>query len=145
MTNYTFAELDKWVAKVGKRQDVVFQQAVNYTINGIPVVAGLMRGGSRQKGSIARDTSTLARSMTSTLYGSSALSASGENSHVMVIGSLRAGDAARFAWGGQGAPYARWQHDGTTSMAGTFWIDVAAGKWPSNVRKATAEAKARFP
>jgi len=144
MARYTFAQLGRWAAKTQRRMDVVVKQATNDLLSGIEIGPSIARTGSRQKGTIPRDLGALASSLQSTLYGSTSLSPpQGEDSYILVAGAMKAGDVARFAWGGGAAPYARAVHYGANGVPGTFWIDVAAGKWPEYVRGAVAKAKAR--
>ena len=146
MTTYSFATLPAWAAKVEKIANAVVSQATNDMLNSIKIVPGINRGGSRVKGTIPRDLSALARSLQSSIYGSTSLS--GEKSWMLVAGNMEAGDVAQFAWGGKGsdAEYARHVHYGANGVPGTFWIDVAADGWktkwvPGAVRKAKAAIK----
>lgn len=146
MTKYTFSNLDKWADKNERRMDYVVRQSTNDLLRGIDIAPGINRGGSRKKGVIPRDLGGLAGSLQSSLIGSTSLSGPvGENSYVGVIGSMKAGDKARFAWGGAVAPYALDVHYGANGVMGTFWIAVAAGKWKSYVRGAVAKGKAVVP
>lgn len=143
MTKYTFAQLNRWAAKVERRQTAILKQATNDLLKDIRIVPGITRGGSRKRGTIPRDLGALASSLQSTLFGSTALT--GEDSYVMVVGQLQAGDRARFAWGGTLAPYAQEVHYGANGVPGTFWRDAAAAKWQGYVRAATIRAKAQIP
>jgi hypothetical protein len=140
LAKYTFATLDAWTRKSRKRLDAVVSQATNDLIADIEVVPGINRGGGRKRGTIPRDTGMLAASLQSELHGSTALSGEGLDSYVMVVGAMEAGDMARFSWG---TSYARAVHYGANGVPGTFWIDVAAGKWPGYVASAVTRAKAR--
>ena len=140
---YSVAELDQWVAKTKKRTDVVARQAVDMMLNDIRIVPSMARGGSPQKGTIPRDIGALAASLQSELHGSTSLSGSGEDSYTLVVGQMQAGDVAQFTWGGNAAPYARRIHYGWGTYPGTFWRDIAAGKWDGYVRAAVVKAKAR--
>jgi len=143
MANYTFAQLGQWAAKTQRRMDVVVKQATNDLLNGIEIGPSITRTGSRQRGTIPRDDGALAASLQSNLYGSTSLSPpNGEDSYILVAGAMKAGDVATFAWGKPDAPYAKHVHYGANGVPGTFWIDVAAGKWPGYVRGAVAKAKA---
>ena len=144
MTKYSFATLPRWAEKVEKIANAVVSQATNDMLNSIKIVPGINRGGSRVKGTIPRDLSALARSLQSSIYGSTSLS--GEKSWMLVAGQMDAGDVAQFAWGGNAAPYARAVHYGANGVPGTFWIDVAANGWktkwvPGAVIKAKATIK----
>lgn len=143
MTVYKFANLDAWALKTRKRLDVVTKQATNDLLAGIEIAPGINRGGSRVKGTIPRDLGALASSLQSSLYGSSAMTQTGQASYALVAGSMEAGDVARFAWGGAVAPYAEHVHYGANGVPGTFWIDVAASKWPGYVKSAVVRAKAQ--
>lgn len=146
MTKYTFAELDAWTRKSRKRLDAVASQATNDMIADIEVVPGINRGGGRTRGTIPRDTGMLAASLQSEIQGSGSLQAEGEDSYVMVVGAMEAGDVVRFSWGtagGDRVSYAYHVHYGANGVPGTFWIDVAAGKWPEYVASAVSRAKAR--
>lgn len=145
MTRYTFGTLDKWVAKVKRRQDAVLRQATNDMLKDIKISTGITRGGRFERGTIPRDLEALAGSLQSTLLGSTAISGTGEDSYVMVVGAMQGGDQARFVWGGANAPYARAIHYGFDSYPGTFWRDDAAAKWEGYVRAATIRAKAQIP
>jgi len=146
VTKYSFANLDKWADKSERRMDYVVRQATNDLLRGINIAPGINRGGSRKKGTIPRDLGPLAASLQSTLLGTSALSGpTGENSYVGVIGRMKAGDKARFAWGGAVAPYAPDVHYGANGVMGTFWIPEAAKKWNSYVRGAVAKGRAVVP
>lgn len=142
MATYTFATLGAWATKTQKRMDVVTKQATNDLINGIEIAPGINRGGSRQRGVIPRDLRALAASLQSTLSGSTSLTQVGEDSYILVAGAMKAGDTARFSWGGGVAPYAESVHYGANGVPGTFWIDVAAGKWPGYVAGAVRKAMA---
>ena len=140
---YSFAELGKWAAKTKKRTHVVVQQATNDMIRDVRVVPAMARGGTPQEGTIPRDIGALAASLQSELHGSTSLSGSGEDSYTLVVGQMQAGDVAQFTWGGNAAPYARRIHYGWGTYPGTFWRDIAAGKWDGYVRAAVVKAKAR--
>jgi hypothetical protein len=144
VATYTFAELPRWARKVGKIQDAIVKTATSEMLAGIEVVPGINRGGGRAHGTIPRDLGALANSLQSTLYGTSAMSAGGADSHTLIAGSMKAGDVATFSWGGGVAPYAQHVHYGANGVPGTFWRDVAAGKWPNLVASATAKAKAEI-
>ena len=139
MTQYTFAELPRWVAKVEKVADAVVRQATSDMLADIEIVPGINRGGSRQRGTIPRDLNALASSLQSSIYGSTSLT--GPASYVLVAGQMEAGDVAEFAWGGTDAPYARYVHYGARGVKGTYWIDVAAAGWTGYVDKAVAKAR----
>lgn len=138
------AQIDDWVAKVGKVQDAVVSTAVSDMLADIEIVPGINRGGSRKRGTIPRDLGALARSLESTLMGSTAITQRGEASWTFVAGEMAAGDVATFLWGGKDAPYAAAVHYGANGVPGTFWIDVAAGKWQSYVNSAVARARANL-
>jgi hypothetical protein len=145
MTRYSMADLDAWTGKTRRRLDAIVKQATNDLMNGIEVVPGIARGGSPKRGAIPRDFGALAGSLQSTLYGSTPLSGTGRGSYTLVVGAMRGGDLATFGWGGGNAPYARPIHYGFNGYPGTFWRDVAAGKWPGYVSKAVTRAKAMIP
>ncbi|WP_306150746.1 hypothetical protein [Roseovarius sp. MMSF_3281] len=128
-----------------RRQDAILRQSTNDLLKGIDIRAGLTRGGTFKRGVIPRHLGALAGSLQSTLMGSTAISGTGENSYVMVIGELKGGDRVRFVWGGANAPYAPAIHYGFDSYPGTFWRDDAAAKWQGYVRAATARAKVQIP
>ena len=139
MAVYTFANLDKWALKTQERAIAITKQATNDMLNDIEIVPGINRGGSRVQGTIPRDTGALAASQQSTLNGQTL--GEGQDSHVIVVASLEAGDVARFSWGGATAPYAVHVHYGANGVPGTFWVDVAAGKWISYAEAAVKRAK----
>ncbi|HEX8469975.1 MAG TPA: hypothetical protein VF633_02580, partial [Brevundimonas sp.] len=99
---------------------------------------------ARVVGTIPRDLGTLAASLQSTLTGSTSITSPGQGGWVMVAGAMKAGDVARFAWGGPAAPYARAVHDGAKGVPGTFWIDSMVNRFPGAVAEAVAEAKAEI-
>lgn len=142
MPEYSWADMDAWVGAMDRRLDFVVRQSTNDLLNGIEIVPGINRGGSRVRGTIPRDLGILANSLVSSLQGSTSLTAASEDSYVMVIGNMKAGDVATFGWGGPAAPYARAIHDGSGSTPGTFWVDVAAQKWPGYVAGAVAKGRA---
>lgn len=144
MTEYKAVEIDKWILKTKKRMNAVVKQAVSDTISGVKVVPGITRGGSRVRGTIPRDIGTLALSLRTTLYGSTAMSEVGEDSYVIGVGSMKAGDVIRFSWGGPLAgDYVKAVHYGSDGVPGTFWIDEMVEAFPGNLRNAVARAKAR--
>jgi len=136
------AQIDAWVTKSEKVLNAVTSTAVSNMLADIEIVPGINRGGSRVRGTIPRDIGALARSLESSLMGSTAITQSGEESHVLVAGQMKAGDTATFIWGGKDAPYAKDVHYGANGVPGTFWIDVAAGKWQGYVTAAAAKARA---
>ena len=143
MVKYSWADIGKWADKSDKRLLVIVRQSTNDLLKGIKIAPGINRGGSRQRGVIPRDLGALAGSLQSSLSGTTSLSGPvGQTSWVGVIGSMQVGDKARFAWGGLVAPYAAAVHFGSNGVKGTFWIDVAKGKWPGYVRGAIVKAKA---
>lgn len=153
MTEYSFAELPRWVSKIEKIQDAVVRTATGDMLADIEIVPGKTRGGTPKRGEIPRMDGALAKSLQSELFGSTAMTRTGEASHSLVTGSMKAGDIAKFSWGGATAPHAARRHygfTGTDSLGrtynepGTFWIDVAAGKWRSYVAAAVAKAKAEI-
>lgn len=141
MTEFKLANLDKWAAQTTKRLDAVVKQATNDTIRQASRTAtGKTRGGTLKKGYVPRDTGILAGSLVSTLHGGTMLTGAGEDSYRLVVGSMKAGDVARFAWT---ADYAAHVHFGTSRQPGWFWIDEAANNWPQIVDAAVRRAKAR--
>ena len=143
MVKYSWADIGKLADKSDKRLLVIVRQSTNDLLKGIKIAPGINRGGSRQRGVIPRDLVALAGSLQSSLSGTTSLSGPvGQTSWVGVIGSMQVGDKARFAWGGLVAPYAAAVHFGSNGVTGTFWIDVAKGKWPEYVRGAIVKAKA---
>jgi len=153
VTEYSFATLPRWAEKVEKIANAVVSQATNDMLASIKVEDGTVRGGTRRKGVIPLMDGALAGSLQSSIYGSTSLT--GEKSWILVAGQMKAGEIARFAWGGANAPHAMRQHYGfngtdslgrTYNVEGTFWIDVAAEGWktkwvPGAVRKAKAAIK----
>lgn len=141
MTRYAFSELPAWASKISRIQDAIVSQATGDMLADIEIAPGINRGGSRVKGTIPRDLGNLANSLRSTLYGTSAMSAGGKDSYSLIAGSMEAGDIAEFAWT---ADYAQHVHYGANGVPGTFWRDIAAGKWQGYVRGATAKVKAEI-
>jgi hypothetical protein len=140
VTIYKLANLPRWAAKVEKIADAVVSQSVNDLLSGIRPSIGINRGGTRERGTIPRDIGALINSLQSTLYGGTAIV--GPASYVLVAGRMGAGSRASFAWGGTVAPYAAAVHYGANGVKGTFWVDVAANKWPRTVRGALRKVKA---
>lgn len=139
MATYSFANLDKWATETTERMLAVTKQATNDMLNDIEIVPGINRGGSRIPGTIPRDFGALAASLQSSLNGQAL--GEGEDSYVIAIGSMEAGDIARFAWGGGTAPYAVHVHYGANGVPGTFWVDQAAAKWSNYAKAAVDRAK----
>lgn len=137
MANYTFANLDQWVTKTEKVLDAVVSHSAMNLMSSIDVAPGTSRGGSREHGTIPRDLGFLAASLQSSLNGGTAMS--GVTSYAFIAGSMKSGDIGEFGWT---APYAMANHYGTSKIQGTFWIDVAANKWPQFVAGAVLKAKA---
>ena len=153
MTEYSFATLPRWAEKVEKIANAVVSQATNDMLVSIKVKDGTVRGGTREKGVIPLMDGALAGSLQSSLYGSTSMNGEGKGSYVLVAGAMKAGDVARFSWGGAAAPHAMRQHygfNGTDSLGrtynqeGTFWIDVAAAGWQGYVKGAVRKAKAEI-
>lgn len=153
MTVYKFATIPKWVARQKKVHTAVYKKAVNDLMKEIEVVPGINKGGERIHGTIPRDLGTLASSLTSSLRGSTALTREGEESYILVINSLQAGDTVKFSWGGAASEYAARIHYGFTdtdsqgrtyNQPGTFWIDAAAAKWQEYVNKAVRAVRAEI-
>lgn len=142
MTKYTFATLPRWATKVNKVQDAIVGTATSEMIGDIRVAPGINRGGGRTKGTVPRDLGALAGSLNSSLNGGAG--GSGVAAAALVAGGMKAGDIASFSWGGDAAPYAKYVHYGAKGVPGTFWIDVAASKWPGYVASAVAKARAQF-
>lgn len=139
------AQIETWVTKVEGGLDAVVSTATTHMLADIEIVPGITRGGSRVKGTIPRDLGALAGSLQSSLYGHMALTpAAGEESYVLVAGSMKAGDVATFTWGGATAPYAMAVHYGANGVPGTFWVDVAANKWQGYVDDATRKVRAEI-
>lgn len=140
MTEYTFAQMaaGAFTEKLKRHQTLIAQQATNDLLKNIPIKAGVTRGGTREIGSIPRMDGAIARSLQSSLYGSTSIQRSGEASFAMVIGAMKAGDVAQFTWGGAAAPHARANHYGTKGMSGTFWIIEAVEHWQKYVDAAAA-------
>jgi len=135
--------VDKNLNKHEDRMDLIFKQATSDLIAGIEIGPSITRSGHRKHGTIPRDLSTLANSLTSTLFnGAGSIDAVGPISHTFVISQAEIGDKISFSWGGAAADYAHHVHYGANGVKGTFWIDVAASKWPKYVAEATIAAKA---
>ena len=139
-TSFT-ASVGAWVQKTEKRMTVVTKQSASDLLAGIKIAPGITRGGSRTKGTIPRDLGALARSLQSSLYGSTSMT--GEKSYTLVVGAMKAGSVATFTWGGAVAPYAAAVHYGARGVPGTFWVPEAASKWQGYVDAAVAREKAK--
>lgn len=144
MAKFTLAQLPAWANKVQKVTDAIVGQAASDLLADIKVDGGITRTGSRVRGAVPRDTGALALSLQSSLYGSTSISAGGEESAVLVAGQMRAGDVGRFAWGGPAAPYAAAVHYGANGVTGTFWIDDAKTRWVPTVNAAVARVRAEL-
>ncbi len=133
MTVFKVAHLDAWARKIKKRTDLIVRQATHDVIaSASRTRPGVMRGGTVQPGYVPRDTGFLAASLVSSLNGSTALT--GEDSYIMVVADMDAGDVAEFGWT---AAYARVAH-----YRGWMWVDVAANNWPRIVDQVVERAKA---
>jgi hypothetical protein len=153
MTTYSYADIEDWVSKVDAVMDAVISQATADSIAAVKIVPGISREGQPLRGQIPRDLGALAGSLQSTLYGSTSMTGTGEESYALVAGEMRAGDAAVFGWGGEAAPYAARIHYGfngtdelgrTYNTTGLFWIDDMAVRWPAIVKEAVAKVKAEL-
>lgn len=142
MTQYEFADMPQWAAKMGKVFDAIVKQATNDLLAGVNPGPSISRTGYREHGTIPVKDGFLVNSLQSSLYGGTAIT--GAEGWIMVVGKMKVGDTARFMWGGHIAPYARHVHYGAKGVAGTFWVDVAAGKWPQYVDGAAAKALAQW-
>ena len=148
-TNNFSSEVSEWVTKTQKRMNVVTAQATNDVMKQASrTMSGVTRGGTLTKGYVPRDLGTLTNSLVSSLYGSTSIT-QGEGDFSLVVGSMKAGDVAKFTWT---APYARRMHYGfrgtdslgrTYNQAGWFWVTEAAAQWQSIVAAAVARAKAQ--
>jgi hypothetical protein len=144
VATFKLANLPQWVQKTQKVMDAVVGQTTAELLADTPVIPGIARGGSRRAGTIPRDLGALALSLQSSLYGSTALNATGTESYVIVAGAMRAGDVARFAWGGPAAPYAPEVHYGANGVQGTFWIDEIANRFQPTVNSVVRRVRAEL-
>jgi hypothetical protein len=133
------AELESWVLESERRVVAVVRQSANDMLNSIDVTAGINRGGSRVRGTIPRDLGDLVASLQVALRGTTV--ASGPAGATMAIAGYQLGDPIDISWGGAAAPHAPHVHYGANGVPGTFWIDVAAAKWPQFVYAAAARAR----
>lgn len=139
MTQTFSAQIDAWVLKTERRQQLVLQQSTNDIIlRASRTSAGVTRGGVVRKGFIPRDLGGLAASLVSTLSGSTILTGVGEDSYSLIVAQMTSGDTATFTWT---APYARRLH----YENGWMWVDEAAQRWVPTVRSNVAKAKAIYP
>ena len=141
MTVYNSENIPQWAAKVEAIATAIARQATNDMLKDIEIVPGISRGGSRVRGTIPRNLGALAASLQSSLHGSSSLSGRGADSYILIAGAMSLGDVAEFVWGGNIAPYARPVHYGSRNTPGTYWVDVAAGKWRGYVRASVTKAR----
>ena len=133
------ATLNAWVRKSENRIQAVGRQAINDAIiMASRTAAGRSRGGVVREGFVPRAIGTLAASLQSTLHGSTILTHTGQNSHVLTVGAFKAGDSATFIWT---APYAAALH----YDHGWMWVDAMAAQWQSIVTNAVIRARARYP
>lgn len=144
MATFKLADLPRWVTQVQAVTDAVVGQATADLLVGIKRGPSITRGGRREPGTIPVNLGALRRSLQSSLYGSTTISHEGEDSYVLVAGSMKAGDVARFAWGSEEAPYARHVHDGANGIPGTHWVDHAENRWQATVDGAVAKVKAEL-
>ena len=140
MTNYTFANVDKWFSMAEQRMELVAKEALNELLSSTEIVPGRMLGGSPRRGQIPRYTGHLASSLVTELQGGITTSA-GSKSYVMGIAHLGIGDSIAFTWT---AEYAYTVHYGGSTFPGTYWIDDMAIRWPSAVQRAAAKVKGIF-
>lgn len=131
MTTYKATDASKWARKSKRRMDYVVKQAsADLMEEASHVAPGKNRGGSVTKGFVPRDTGFLARSLVTDFEGGVF---KGEDSYVLAISQLKAGDTIKFGWT---AEYARPVH-----YRGWLWRDAAAAKWNKFVREAIAKGK----
>lgn len=143
MTQYSFADLPDWAAKVGRIADAVVSQATNDMMDSVDSAPGIVRGGSRTRGVIPIMDGAIVSSLQSSLNGSTAID--GQTGYALIAGRMVGGDIARFSWGGAAAPHARANHYGFGKTKGTFWVDVMTRGWSTKwVPGALARAKAEI-
>lgn len=118
-----------WALKFERDMEKVMKEALTEVFTTTPVIPGVTRGGTRQRGTIPYDSRVLAESLRSrtprrTRYGSTSWQA--------VINNMRAGDTIDFTWGAgpRRVDYVRFVHDGANGVPGTFWILIMQQKMP---------------
>lgn len=130
MARYSFAQLDQWVTKAQARIDAV----VKGSTQDVMAVAQTPKA---KGGRMPVDTGNLRNSLLSSLSGGG--QTGGGESFILIAGSMEGGDVASFRWS---AEYAHFVNDGTTKMAGSFFVEGAVDQWQqivsNNVRRARA-------
>jgi|GEM_PF-4456875 len=139
------ASVDANLDKHEERLDLILRQASQDMMADIKIGPSITRSGHRVHGTIPRDDGVLAGSLVSSLQGATSIEGTGTASFEFVIAGAEMGDTLSFGWGGAAADYVLPVHYGTKTTKGTFWVDVAASKWPTYVSGAVAKAKAMVP
>jgi len=134
MVRYTMATLDQWTKKTQGRIDAVLKDATQTVI----AVAQVTKA---KGGRMPVDTGNLRNSLISSVAGGA--SGQGEESYIMVSGSMEGGDVATFTWGNGEVPYARPVNNGRNGRPGAHFVEGAVDQWPAIVRASIAKAKAR--
>lgn len=123
MTKSFAADIRNWNAKARRNMQGIMREAVQEVVEEAqkPVARG---------GNMPVDTGNLRNSLASGLNG--ALGAPADDSYVLTIATMQAGDTAQFNWT---AKYARARHYKPSSFGqgGGMWRDKAAQKWQSIV------------
>jgi hypothetical protein len=113
MATYTFASVPSWAARRNGNLKLVAKQSTADVVASIKPGPSIARSGSREKGTVPRDTGQLVNSQ-----------------------RVEWGPLTTVSWGTE---YAMIQHYGGNGITGTFWVTVAADKWPdivaANVRR----------
>ena len=134
MVRYTMATLDEWTKKTQGRIDAVLKDATQTVIR-------TAQRTKAQGGRMPVITNTLRGSLQSSVAGGA--SGEGEESYIMVSGSMEGGDVATFTWGNGEVPYARPVNNGRNGRPGAHFVEGAVDQWPAIVRASIAKAKAR--
>lgn len=129
MTEYTFAQVPDWVAKIDRLATALVRQSVSEVLE-VPIGPSINRSGKRKMGTIPKDFGILANSQVAAIVGGTVKA--GTSVHALVAGRMVSGDVASFGWS---VEYARAVHDGANGVQGTMWIPARANKWQGIVSR----------
>lgn len=140
--DYSFVGLDMWGKDATAASVKVFGRALHLTLESIPVVPGIAKGGSRIRGTIPYDRRKLAKSLRSSNGRQTKV---GETSYIAICRGIKPGDHITFRWGTVKGNYARLIHDGGNGLPGTHWTTVMLQRFPQYMKQAIAEAAGERP
>lgn len=133
----SFADLPHLISGYQNRLDAVVRQATFE-------VADLAQLPEAKGGRLPVDTGNLRASFGASLNGGA--SGSGTDAHVLVAGSMKAGDVASFWWGAEYAKRLNWGYVGTDALGRTYnqqgrhFLEGATMQWQAIVAKVVARA-----